>query len=121
MTLVGFHGRLATTVLLYFLALSLWGFLRYFTKRGIDSNYWGALVIGEIVTILQGAIGIYLYATGGRPGGGIHILYGVLAVAGIPAVFAFTKGRDTRREMLIYAAGLLFLVGIAWRALDTGL
>lgn len=120
MTITEIHGRIATTILLYLLALSIWGFLRFFFKRGLDSNFWGALVIGEVVTVIQGGIGIYLWATGGQPGQPIHILYGVLSALGIPAVFAFTRGRDSRREMLIYAAALLFLVGISFRALDTG-
>lgn len=120
MTLAAFHLRLATTVLLYFLALSIWGFARYFLKRGIDSNYWGALAIGEVVTIIQGLIGVILWANGGVPGQPIHILYGVLSLMGIPSAFAFTHGRDDRREMLIYGAVLLFMVGIAFRALDTG-
>jgi hypothetical protein len=120
MDLAAFHLRLATTVLLYFLALSIWGFIRFFLKRGVDSNYWGALVIGEVVALVQGLIGIILSASGGVPGQPIHILYGVLTALGIPAAFAFTRGRDSRREMLIYGAVLLFMVGIAFRAMDTG-
>jgi hypothetical protein len=120
MTLAEFHGRLATTLILFFLALSIWGFFRFFMKKGLEGNYWGALVIGEIVAILQGGIGFYMWAMGDRPTQPIHILYGAITAIAIPSAFAFTKGGDTRREMVVYAAVTLFLVGIGLRALDTG-
>lgn len=120
MTLTDFHARLATTVLLYTLALAVWGFIRFFLKRGIEGNYWGALVIAEIVILIQGGIGIYLWATGARPGETIHILYGAINAIAIPSTFGFTRGRDSRRDMLVYAAVLLFLFGIGLRAIDTG-
>lgn len=121
MTLTAFHGRLATTVLLYVFALAVWGFIRFFLKRGVEGNYWGALVIAEIVILIQGAIGVYLWIIGARPGETIHLLYGAISAIAIPSTFGFTRGRDTRRDMLIYAAVLLFLAGIGLRAIDTGL
>jgi hypothetical protein len=71
---------------------------------------------------VQGVIGIILWASNLRPGGeGMHILYGVVGAIGIPAVYAFTKGRDERRELLIYAAVLLFLSGVFLRSWATGI
>ena len=113
------HGRLATTALLFILFMAAWGFWRYFRKGGLDSSYWGALVIGEILILVQGALGAYLWLSGLRPDRGIHFLYGVAAALVIPGVWAFTKGRQERREMLIYALMLLFLVGLLLRAMGT--
>jgi hypothetical protein len=115
------HSRLGNTAILFVAVLALWGFWRYFRKEGIDSSYWGALVIGEILILAVGGIGIYMWAAGLRPGGqGMHILYGVLSAIGIPVIFAFTRGRDNRRDVLVYAAGLLFMVGLLIRAVGTG-
>jgi hypothetical protein len=50
----------------------------------------------------------------------IHILYGIVAIMMLPGTFAYTRGRDSRWEQLIYAAVCLFLCGIALRALETG-
>jgi hypothetical protein len=121
MILAEFHGRLATTTLLYTLILALWAWWRYFRKEGVSSSYWGALVINEILFLAQGALGIIMYLNGLRPlAGGMHILYGIVGLVGIPAIFLFTRGNEGRRAMLIYGAGLLFMVGIAIRAMMTG-
>ncbi len=115
------HSRLANTVLLYCLLLAGWGFWRYFRKQGMDSSFWGAAVIAEILVLVQGGLGVVLWAMSLRPGrGAIHVLYGVVSVLSLPAVYVYTRGGDKRREMLIYALVLLFMVGIALRAMATG-
>ena len=119
--LVTIHGRLSTTIFLYVLLMALWGFWRFFRKQGIASNYWGALVIAEIIILVQGLLGIILWATAHTPArGGIHILYGVVSLLTLPAVYLFTKGHEERRDLLVYSAALLFLVGISMRSISTG-
>jgi len=121
MSLTDFHEGLARAVLIYFLILAVWGLWRYARKQGIDSNFWGALIISEILVILQGGLGVYLWVSGHQPGRGwIHILYGVVSALTLPGVFAFTRGEQDRRVMMIYGVALLFLVGIALRAAGTG-
>jgi len=121
MSITFIHGRLANTVILYCLALSLWAFWRFFRKQKVDSSYWGALVIGEILILIQGALGAYMWLfTALRPARGLHLLYGIVSFLTSPAVYAFTRGRDDRRDMLIYGASMLFLFGISLRALTTG-
>lgn len=120
MSLAEIHGRLANTALFYFLILAAWGLWRFFRKQGPDSNYWGALVIAEILILIQGLLGGYLWLTGERPAQGIHLLYGAVAVLVIPGVYAYTKGGEGRRVILVYGVALLFAVGIALRAIGTG-
>ena len=116
------HARLSNTVLLYVFVLALWGFWRFFRKEGVNSSYWGALAIAEVVILIQGVLGILLWINNLRPGGGgMHILYGVVGAIGVPAVYVFTKGGEARREMLIYAAVLLFMSGIFLRSWGTGI
>jgi len=115
------HGRLANTVVMYAILMALWGFWRYFRKQGMDSSYWGAVVIAEVLILIQGAVGVFMRISGILPARGwFHILYGIVAAISLPAVYMFTKGRDERRDMLIYAAIFLFLTGIALRAMATG-
>jgi hypothetical protein len=118
--MISVHSRLATTALLYIGLLALWGFWRFYRKQGPDSSFFGALVIGEILMLVQGALGAYLFFSGLRPGRPIHILYGIISVITVPAVYAFTHGNEERRDSLVYGAVLLFLVGILLRALQTG-
>jgi hypothetical protein len=121
MAVTEIHSRLGNTAILFILALALWAFWRYFRKQSIDSSYWGSLVIAEVLILLVGGVGFYMWAAGLRPGGGgIHILYGVLSALGIPMIFAFTRGRESHRDLLVYGAGLLFMVGLLIRATSTG-
>ncbi|MFM8322009.1 MAG: hypothetical protein ACKOC5_13935 [Chloroflexota bacterium] len=121
MTLIEVHGRLANTALIYTVIMAAWGLWRFFRKQGIDGSYWGALAIAEILYLAQAGLGAYLYFSGigNLVGRGMHILYGVIAVLVAPALFAFTRGDEQRRAMLVYGAGLLFLVGILIRSIAT--
>ena len=120
MSLTDVHARLAVSAVLFTAFLAIRGFWRYFRKQGVDSSFWGALIIGEVLILVQGGLGIYLWLVGLRPDRGIHFLYGVASALVIPGVWAFTRGKQERREMLLNAVMLLFLVGLLFRAIGTG-
>ena len=121
MTLIEVHGRLGNTVLFYILIMAAWGLWRFFRKQGVDSSYWGAVVIAEILLVIQAALGGYLWlsGTGNLAGRGIHILYGVASILVIPGVYLYTRGDAERRAMLLYGVFFLFLAGIVLRAMTT--
>jgi hypothetical protein len=119
MSLSDIHGRLANTALIYIGVMAVWGLWRAVRKQGLDSSYWGALVIAEVLLVVQGGLGLFLWIVGERPGRGVHILYGVVAVLIIPGLYAYTKGENDRRVMTIYAVTLLIAVGIILRAMST--
>ena len=119
MSLADIHGRLGTTTMYFMALLALWGLFRYFRKQGVDSNYWGALVIGEILIVAQGTLGAYLWIIGGRPERSIHILYGIVTALVIPGVYAYTKGDEQRRSMLVYGIALLISTLLVIRAITT--
>ncbi len=115
------HSRLANTLLLYALLMALWGFWRFFRRQGLDSSYWGAVVIAEVLILIQGALGVFMRINGTIPARGwVHMLYGIVAAIALPAVYMYTRGRDERRDTLIYASVFLFLIGISLRAMVTG-
>ena len=120
MMLTFLHERLANTMILFSLVAGLWGLLTYFRRRGVTANYWGILIIGEILYAAQGLLGIALWLGGERPGRTIHLLYGAVALITFPAYYAASKGRDDRRAALIYGLLGLFLAGIGARAMSTG-
>jgi hypothetical protein len=121
MTLVEIHGRLANTAILYIVLMTLWAFWRFIRRQGVDGNYRGALVVAEILLLLQGALGSYLFisSSGALERGYIHILYGVVSALVIPAIFLYTREDENRLSMLVYAALLLFLVGVLFRSIAT--
>jgi hypothetical protein len=120
-TLTLLHARLLITILLFFGALSLWGFFGYLRGQGITGGYKGALAIGELLMLAEFLLGVAIFIGGDRPyRSGIHILYGIVAIITLPGAFSYTRGRDGRPELLIYVLVCLFLCGIVLRALTTG-
>ncbi len=116
------HAGLANTITLYFFALGAWAFWRFIRKQGLDSSYWGALAIGGVLPVVQGLIGAYQWLViGAAPARGwFHVLYGLVAILCVPAIYIYTKGQETRREMMVYAAAMIFAALIAIRAITTG-
>lgn len=120
MPLVAIHARLANTAVLFALVVGLWALWNYLRRQGLSPSYWGTLVIGELLLAAQAVIGVLMYFQGGRPPRIVHYLYGVLVLMVWPGVYAYTEGRDTRREALIYGVASLFLFGLTLRASGTG-
>lgn len=119
MSLIEFHARLGNTAILFMLVCGLWGTISYLRGQPVSSSYAGTLVIGEGLLLLQAAIGMGLLLAAGRPGRGIHILYGVLTALCLPGAFVYTKGRRERVESLIYGLVTFFVFGLALRAMTT--
>jgi hypothetical protein len=115
------HERLSVTMLLFMLALGVWGLWEFLRGTGVSGSYWGALAIGQGVIMLQALIGVLLLFGAGRPlEGWLHYLYGIVAVITLPGMYTFTGGRSTRYESIIYALTAFFLLGITIRAQTTG-
>lgn len=119
MSLLQFHSALGNAVLLFSLAIGLYGIFIYLRKRTITSGFWGTLAIGELLYLAQVAVGLLLVIQGDRPGRGVHILYGILPVITLPAAYAFTNGREDHRAAFMYGLIGLFLAGVSLRAITT--
>jgi heme A synthase len=120
-TLILLHDRLSQTILFFVLICALWGFWRYFRGEGVRGDFWGALLILEGVILVQGLLGLAMALMRLWPArGGIHFLYGVVMALALPLVYAYTRGRDGRREQLIYSVVLVIMVGLTLRAITTG-
>jgi hypothetical protein len=122
-TLAGLHERLAVTATLFTFVMAIWALATGLRGRGIDGNYLGALVVGELLLVAEAALGVVLLVGRGvSPARGVHLLYGLLAVLIWPFLFSYTRGErgGDRREAFLYAAGSLFLWGLVLRASTTG-
>ena len=120
MSIIEVHGRLGNTVLFYTLIMAGWSFWRYFRREGVSSSIWGATVIAEVMYLIQDLLGVFIWISGaGRLSGGMHILYGVVNILILPAIFLYTRGDESPRTMLIYGAAYLFLVGTIYRSIAT--
>ncbi len=121
MGLTQVHVNLAIAVMLFNTLLGLWGFLKFFRGDGMDGNYFGAVALSPVLGLVQLAMGLVLVSMGlGVNVRFVHYLYGALVIISVPSVFAFTRGRDDRGAVLIYAAMLLLTAAFGLRAYTTG-
>ena len=126
MSIAFVHGRIAMTMVLFALLSGVYGLVEFFRKRPVSPNYWGIIVVGNLLALVQGAFGAWMGLNGAAPGRGwIHVLYGVVAALWIPLIqFGYNQflkeGHAKRQETLICAIVSLFEFGIALRAMTTG-
>lgn len=110
---------MSNMVAIYALLTGIWGIMNFLRKIPPDGNYNGALAIGVGLFVLEGVVGLILVLTGLMPSRGIHFLYGVSIMITIPGIFAFTRGSNTTRESMLYGLGMIFIWGLAERAVET--
>lgn len=118
------HGRLAVALVLFASLAGVYGLVEYVRKQGVSPNYWGIIVVGNLLAVGQGILGVILALGGGQPARGIvHIIYGVVALSWIPMINFVSgmvnKEKEARRETLLVALVSLFQAGIALRAITT--
>ncbi|MGI8484671.1 MAG: hypothetical protein ACR2OU_10460 [Thermomicrobiales bacterium] len=119
-TVVLLHDRLATTVVLFFVVVGLWGILEFARGGAIGGNIAGAFIIGQFLIIVQGLLGVVLLVGGDRPNQMLHILYGFTAALVLPFVWSYVRDRAPRQGLLLYSIVALFIVGLAIRGITTG-
>ena len=114
------HNGLFRTGLLITAFIGVWGLLTYFRKQPSSGSFRATLVLTEALFVIQGLVGLLMFANGRRPHDELHWLYGVLLVIVLPISMSYVSGRDPRREPLVYGIAGLFMAGLTIRALTTG-
>lgn len=118
------HSRLSNTVWLFFLFLGLWGLFRALHGRGVDGSYLGAVVIGQLLFVIEVILGAILWAGGFLPNlarPSIHVLYGGFVLVFLPFVYlVLLRGDDSNRGQWVLGLVNLFLFGVALRLITTG-
>lgn len=120
MSLAVIHAGLANTAAIFTAILGAWALFFRVRSRPLDSSWYGAAVIGELLLIGQVAIGTLLYLQGlgvllPRPF--MHILYGIVAIITLPAAYSyFGNLEDENVKSLAMAFACFFLWGIVMRA-----
>lgn len=113
------HDNLSTTVMLFFLAVGLWGILEFSRGGQIGGNIAGALVIGQVLVVVQGLFGMILYLfTDDRPHF-VHLLYGITAAVSLPFAWSYMRDKAPRPGLLMYSLVSLFIFGLAIRGMTT--
>jgi heme A synthase len=114
------HGYGARVLLLFAIAIAVWGTFQYFTNRPISGGFRSSFLILAGLTPLQGLIGVVVLALGSRPTEFLHVVYGIFAVIFLPAAYLYSRGGSQRRETVILA-GAGWIVSVAFfRGIATG-
>lgn len=100
--------------------VAIWAVVAFFRKRSASPGFRSALLVTELVLLLQGGVGAFLVLTGRQPRQGLHFVYGILSAILIPVAYGYTASASRRREPLIWMLALLALAGLVIRALTTG-
>lgn len=120
MSLAVLHAGLANTAAFFIAILAAWALYYRLRSQPLDSSWYGAAVIGEVLLLGQVAIGTLLYFQGldvllARPF--MHILYGVVAILTLPAAYSYFGNLDDENvKSLAMAFACFFLWGIVMRA-----
>lgn len=107
-------------MLLFFLAAGAWGLVEYVRGGALSGNIAGALILGQVLVLIQGGLGMVLFLFGNRPSDLVHLLYGFTAALVLPFVWSYMRNRAPRQGLLIYSLIALFIVGLSIRGMTTG-
>lgn len=119
------HVYVAYSIPAGFAILTLVSIFSYFTNREAPGWYWTILGILQAVLGVQLLIGLYLFATGGRPQSNgpswLHYVYG----AGFPILVLVIAHVQARKrpgvEILLFGVAAFLCTFATIRALQTGL
>jgi heme A synthase len=119
------HGFIARAMILFTLAAGVYGLVEFSRKRPVSSDYWGIIVVGNLIALGQGALGAWMALNGAQPARWVHVIYGVVAILWIPIIqFGYNQflkeGHSKHQETLVCAIISLFEFLIALRAFTTG-
>ncbi len=114
------HDRLADSAAFFVFAMALWALLLFARGRGLSSAYLGAVVVGEMLLVVEVLLGVYRWLIAGvDPARWVHLLYGLLAALIWPFIYTYTRQAEGRVESLLFAVASFFLWGLVMRAIGT--
>lgn len=118
--LLRIHDQLSISVTIFWALVGLWGLVAAVRGGRLSGSIAGALVIGEILIVVQVLAGLALVFLGGRPPEPAHYLYGATGVLVLPFAWSFFRERDQRQALVVYSLLALFIAGLAIRGITTG-
>ncbi len=119
------HQGFTNMAAFYFLALGLWGMFRAIRGQAVDGNYLGALVIAQILLVVQIVVGGILWLNGRADSMqrfDVHVLYGAFVLIFLPFVYGvLLRGDDSNRGQWVWGFVSLFMFFLMLRFFVTGL
>jgi len=118
-TLAFLHARFALALILFAVALGVWGSAGFALRRRVSPGFRSSYVLMIALTGVQGLIGLALI-TMARPHELVHVAYGAFAIVFLPGVY-FWAARGSRAREAAFMAVSCWIVAIAYgRGILTG-
>lgn len=114
------HGSLGAVALVLAALGAAWSVATLVLRRPPGRLYVVNLVWVVIVLALTGALGVLQLASGAGPKDGLHVLYGIVAVAALPIAAAAASGRPERQQAVIGVIGTIVALILVLRLFQTG-
>jgi heme A synthase len=118
--LIGVHLLNFYTIVLSGLIGAIWGVQLIWRRRPMSDEFRFVLYTIAGFGVAQALIGGILFLTGCRPNDNLHLVYGLIALVGIPIAFTYTSESLTRRDILVLAFAAFAIAAAALRAYSTG-
>jgi hypothetical protein len=113
------HGRAATALVLYYIAVGLWGVLLGLRNSGPTPGFRGAIAIAVIASVAQGVLGFLVFFFLRPPPEILHVLYGFALVLAMPLAASLVRDRAPRGQSVALGLASLFTAGLAIRGIIT--
>ncbi len=115
------HQALFTSVVIYFVVVALWGAVNFLRSIPPPGSFVGAVILGEVLIVVQAASGLFLLASGKHPSDNLHYLYALLILLAMPFAYLTAGQRQDRNGSGFYAlAAALIVILAVVRATKTG-
>jgi predicted membrane channel-forming protein YqfA (hemolysin III family) len=95
--------------------VAAWGLAMELLNQSPPRAFSIARSIAIGVMLIQVGAGVYLYASGVRPGNSFHVFYGVVIAITFALAYVY-RSTMARRPALTYGVLLLFVMGLGLRA-----
>jgi CDP-diglyceride synthetase len=113
------HNRLAIALLLFAVLLGLWGTIQFVRRRAVSPGFRSSYLLMIGLTAVQGTLGLLSF-TAYRPRELLHVVYGIFAIAFLPAIFLYGP-RGGRPREAAFLTTACWVVAIAFgRGIATG-
>ena len=113
------HGRVAYALVLYYVAVGIWGLFLGIRGSGPSPGFRGAIAVAVIASLGQGGLGLLVMLFLRPLADALHALYGVAIVLAMPFAVSLVRDRAPRGQSVALGFAALFTAGLAIRGIIT--
>jgi hypothetical protein len=117
--ILSWHGRAATALVLFYTAIGIWGLVLGARSAAPSPSFRGAIAVGVIASVVQGLLGLAVFAFLRPPPDELHLLYGFALTVAMPLAATLVRGRTARGQSIALGLAALFTAGLAVRGIIT--